>query len=342
MSLFAHIVSRSLAPEPAATQALEYILQDPNARDAFVRIFAPTGLSFEPRSVEGEKSHGHGQPDLTIYDAQAKSRLFVENKFWAGLTPAQPGTYLDQLPKDEVVSGLVFIVPEERERSIWAELIRRCAEAELRVAEEENEGATPIARLSGNRVMAVTNWRRVLDRLADIEAVRSDVSQLRALTERMDVDAFLPVRGDELTNVDVPRRLINYADLVEAIVAELTRRGVADTSGLRTSHSYHAAGRYLYMHDVLGLWMGVELDLWRDTGTSPLWWQMSENEWSGVEGIWDQLDGLFDDIRNHGASKCVPIRLKTGVERDEVISDAADQMVVIADRIVAALDRSGA
>ena len=120
----------------------------------------------------------------------------------------------------------MFIVPEDRVPSIWVELKRRCTEAELCTSEEENDSAMPSARLSGNRVIAVTHWRRVLDRLAEIDSVRPDVRQLRALSDRMDVDAFLPVRADELTDVEVPRRLINYADLVEPIVEELKARGV--------------------------------------------------------------------------------------------------------------------
>ena len=243
MSVFAHIVfRRSLAPEPAATQALEYILQDPIARNEFVAMFKPTGVSFESKSVESEKAYGDGQPDLTIYDSTGKHRLFVENKFWAGLTPAQPVTYLDQLPRDDEISGLVFIVPEDRVRSIWVELRRRSNDADLHVV-EDNVGAMPSARLSDNRVMTVTHWQRVLDRLAEIDSVREDVRQLWALTKRMDVDAFLPVGTDELTNIEVPRRLINYSDLVEPIVEELKIRGLADTQGLNPSHGYHTAGR---------------------------------------------------------------------------------------------------
>ena len=205
------------------------------------------------------------------------------------------------------------------------------------VCEETQRRATVSAKLPGNRAIAVTSWERVLDGLEVVKSVRSDVRQLRGLTSTMDAEAFLPIRPEELTNVELARRLINYADLVELIVAELTQRGVADTTDLRPSHYYHATGRYLYMNDRLGLWLGVDLDLWRDAGTTPLWWEMSESEWSGVERVWDDLDGMFDDIRIRGGSKCVPIRLKTGVERDAVIANAADQMVAIADRIVSVL-----
>lgn len=334
MGLFAHIVSRNLPPEPVATQALEYILKDTLARNAFVGLFAPVGVSFKPRSVESEKVHADGKPDLTIYDSTGEHRLFVENKFWAGLTPAQPATYLAQLPRDEAVSGLVFIVPEDRVRSIWVELKRRCAEAELPVVEEDSEGAMPNARLTGDRVMAVTGWRRVLDGLESIESVRSDVRQLRALTDQMDADAFLPVRVDELTNVAMPRRLINYADLVEPIVEELKARGEADTKGLNPTHGYHTAGRYLMMRDRLGLWLGVDLDAWRDSGATPLWWVMYNSDWCGVTSIWPEIDGSFDEVQTYGPRKCLPIRVKAGVERDEVVTAAADQVVAIAQRLL--------
>lgn len=337
MSVLAHVVSLSLPPEPAATQALEYVLRDADALRTFVDMLAPIGVSFEPRRVESEEAHGDGRPDLVVYDVAGTHRVFVENKFWAGLTAAQPVTYLDHLPEDDERSALVFLVPEKRVQSVWAELKRRCAEANLSVSERVQTGALLAGELPCNRVMAVTDWRHILDGLAAVRSVRSDIEQLRALTERMDAEAFLPIRADELTDADVPRRMINYADLVEPIVERLVQRGVADISGLRPSHYYHAAGRYLYMHDQLGIWLGVDLHAWLGAGTTPLWFEMSKSEWSGVEGLWDELDRMFDDIRMRGGSKCVPIRLKAGVERDAVIADAADQMVLIADRIVAAM-----
>ncbi len=335
MSVFAHVVSRSLPPEPAATQALEYVLGKPDALRTFVEMLAPIGVSFEPRSVASEEAHGDARPDLTIYDRAGKRRLFVENKFWAGLTPAQPVTYLDHLPQDGELSALVFLVPEERVRSVWAELGRRCAEAELRVAEEGRPGGLFAGRLSGNRVMAVADWRRVLDGLAAVGPVRSDVEQLRALTERMDAEAFLPIRADELTDADVARRMINYADLVEPIVEELVSRGVADTRRLNPAHGYHTAGRYLRVYDRFGIWLGVDFDAWRDGGTTPLWCKITASGFGGVATIWDEIDESksFDGVRTYGSEKYIPVRLMTGVERDEVVRAAADEVESIGQRL---------
>ena len=337
MSVFSHVVALNFPPEPAATQGLEYVLRDPDALRAFAGMLAPIGVSFEARSVRSEKEHGDGRPDLVVYDLAGKHRVFVENKFWAGLTSAQPVVYLDHLPQDDDLSALVFVVPEERVRSVWAELKRRCAEAEMSVVEEGRAGALVAGKLPGNRTMAVVNWGHVLDSLAAVRSVRSDVQQLRALAERMDAEAFLPIRAEELTDSNMARRMINYADLAEPITAELVTRGVASTSGLRPSHFYHATGRYLAMHGRLGLWLGVDLDLWRESGRTPLWWKMLEDQWYGVAGIWHELEEMFDEVRIQGNWKCLPIGLKVGEEKDVVIAEAADQMVVIADRLVAAM-----
>ena len=337
MSVFAHVVSRNLAPEPAATQALEYVLKDPDALRTFVGMLAPLGVSFEPGSVESESAFGDGRPDLTIYDSAGEHRLFVENKFWAGLTDAQPVTYLSHLPEDDDFSALVFLVPEERVRSVWAELQRRCTQAELSIAEERRVGALLAGKLSGNRVLAVTDWRSVLDGLAAVGSVRSDVQQLRALTERMDVEAFLPIQSDELTGVDVARRMINYTDLVQPIVDGLIGRGVASIKGLAQAHSWHTAGRYLRLYDRVGGWLGVDFEAWRDSGTTPLWWKVYETDFGGVTTIWDEIDGWFDDVLTYtagGSRKCFPIHLVTDVERDIVIEAAADKVAAIGRQLI--------
>ena len=337
MSVLAHVVLRSLPPEPAATQALGYICQEPEALSAFMVGLAFTGVSFEPSDVQTEAAFEGCRPDLAVYDGETP-RLLVENKFWAGLTEAQPVAYLQELPQDRTdQSALVFIVPEARLWSVWRELIRRCQESELVIGEEFKRGEAVYTELPDNRVLAVTSWKSVLDKLQVVSSVRDDVEQLRALTELMDAEEFLPIGSDELTNAALARRLINYADLIEPIVEELKQRDIGDTTGLRVSHSYHTTGRYLYMHGRLGVWLGVHLHHWRDAGTTPLWWVSGKWEWGGVREVWEKLDGMFDDIRGQGEWKSIPIQLKTGVERHEVVRHAADQIQEIADSIVAEL-----
>ena len=145
--------------------------------------------------------------------------------------------------------------------------------------------------------------------MAEVGSVRSDVEQLR---------------------------------LVDPIVEQLENRHVANTQGVNKTNGPYTTGRYVNMHDRrLGLWLGVDFELWRDAETTPLWWEMhsdAKDDWMGVKRIWDELEKMFDDIqaKDKGRWKCLPIRLKTGVEKDAVIADAADQMVVIAERLVKA------
>ena len=54
-------------------------------------------------------------------------------------------------------------------------------------------------------------------------------------------DIFEPLRAEELTDVRVPRRLLNYGGLVDAITDRMVKDGIAETKGLRvgatlTSH----------------------------------------------------------------------------------------------------------
>ena len=86
------------------------------------------------------------------------------------------------------------------------------------------------------------------------------------------------------------------------------------------------------MHGRFGLWFGVEMWAWRDTGKTPLWWVVDNSEF-GRSDVWLALEGLFDEVEVYDQRKCIPIRLLTGVEREAVVMDAADRMQKIADRL---------
>ena len=136
MSVLAHIVlGGKQSTEPAATQALVYILKSsPDIARAFVGVLRQAAIEFEPGRIESELAHEDGRPDLTIHDTRGNVRVLVENKFWVGLTDAQPVSYLGDLPED-VPSTLLFIVPEQRVPTVWNELKVRCAQAEIELAD---------------------------------------------------------------------------------------------------------------------------------------------------------------------------------------------------------------
>lgn len=346
MSLLGHLVPRitSIGAEPVATQALAYILSESaEVASAFVQFVSRTGTaSFEPGAITAEEPHGDGIPDLTIRDKSGIVRILVENKFWAGLTDAQPVSYLEALPVAPS-SVVVFIVPKLRMRSLWDELDSRCEDSAVELGDKKLDkdggGINLIWAQWGNRMLAITCWDRVLEWLeyaANQDSIKQDILQLRGLTEQMNTDEFLPLREDEVTNIGVARRLINYSQLIEEIVNHLIADGIASKKGLKPTHGYTTAGRYLKLHKRFGLWLGVDLEAWRDWGITPMWLkQHTGGSFAGVPGkTADQNVSLFDEAQANKGVLYIPIRLKTGVERDDVIEDAVQQMRSIAVRFL--------
>ena len=338
MSVLAHVVVGRLDGEPAATVALAYILNScPDTARAFVGMLREANVEFEPGRIEAELDIEDGRPDLTIHDIDGRVRVFVENKFWAGLTAAQPVSYLEELP-EHMPSALVFVVPEQRVSTVWRELEKRCGEAELELNNTFGTGFVKGARI-GRKTMLIASWKVVLQRMLDAalsaghDAVRDDVLQLQGLTGRMDSKAFLPLRGDEVANQETARRLINYVELIDYIVDELVQAEIADTKGLRPTHGKYTSGRYLRLHGRFVSWLGIDFRAWRDDGISPMWW------WFGtkagvVRDHFKTIPELYEDVRFRNNELYVPVRLKTNAERDGVIGDAVAQMIRIADKVL--------
>ena len=276
---------------------------------------------------------------MTIRDTDGVIRILVENKFFAGLTDAQPQAYLDELPRD-VSSALVFVVPHQRMYSLWGELREKCRRKEVELESESTTDTISWAR-TGHRTLAITSWKHVLGTLEKVAsagrnaAVQQDILQLRGLTDQMNSGVFLPLREDEVTDASVARRVTNYSELIEEIAGRLQTDGVADMKGLRPSHGYTSAGRWLRLHGKFGLWLGVDLLAWRDRGITPIWSEHNTNdEFSGVEGKVRRAEKLFEEAQEEDGWLYIPIRLTTGAERERVLDDAVRQMRSVADRLL--------
>ena len=342
MSLLAHIVGND---EPTATKALAYILRSsPDIAQALAD--GVLGLpDFTPGRIVSESKHNRTRPDITIDDEDGVARAFIENKFWAGLTDQQPVDYLKALPKDRPAT-LLFVVPEQRIPTVWSELKKRCYDTGLDLTDESSRHVR-----IGFRSMSVTSWKHILDLLRNAavagghSAIERDILQLRGLTDRVDLDAFLPLRPEEITDVGMAQRLINYSNLVESIANRLVENGIADrrhgiddSRRLQTGHGWYTAGRYLRVHRRFGLWLGVELEVWRDSGITPLWWRIENTDFHGVGPMWSQIEMLFADVQVYEGYKYIPIYLETGVEEDGVINHAVVQMQEIANALLARVD----
>ena len=337
MSVLTHVVlNSSLSSELVATKSLAYILNaEKDIARAFIEIFREAGIEFDPAIIQAELSDEDSRPDLTIHDDHGRVRALVENKFWAGLTEAQPISYLGILPEN-FPSALLFIVPQKRVTTVWSELKLRCRQAEL---EWENGHGTPTITWSrvGCKNLLITSWTHVLERLLNAAnsgghySIHHDILQLQDLTSRMDLGAFLPIRADELTDQETARRLVNYCDLIDSITQKLKDFGLADTQGLQTGHTWYSTGRYLRVHERFGLWLGIDFQVWHKVGVTPLWWRFDNSQFSGVAGHFQMIRELFDEVHYNEDSGClyIPVRLKAGVERDMVVEDAATQIIRI-------------
>ena len=340
MSVLTHVVlNSSLSSELVATKSLAYILNaERDIARAFIEIFRDAGIEFEPAKIQPELSDEDSRPDLTIHDNHGCIRAFVENKFWAGLTEAQPVSYLRNLPEN-IPSALLFIVPQPRVPTVWSELKLRCHQAEL---EWENGRGTPNITWSrvGCKILLITSWTHVLERLLNAaqsrghDSLRHDILQLQDLTSRMDSEAaFLPIRSDEITDQETARRLINYSDLIDDITKKLTDNQLLDAKVSNYGRERYSNGRYLVVHKRFGLWLGINFQVWHKAGVTPLWWRFYDDEYSGVAGGFQKIQELFADVHYDEDSGFlyIPVRLKAGVERDTVVEDAIAQMTRISD-----------
>jgi hypothetical protein len=120
--LFGHLAARfSTHPENLATEALVFIVnRSPAMREVLRRLVGRTGIELPSLArFRSQASDDQGNiPDLVGLDATGAERLFVENKFWAGLTENQPAGYLERLPA-EGSAVLVFVVPSKRLPIAW-------------------------------------------------------------------------------------------------------------------------------------------------------------------------------------------------------------------------------
>ena len=341
MSVLAHLFPSMGHSEPAATRVLAYPLnKQPALAKALVGLLREVVDEFQPHVTCERGSRNQGRPDLTLQDAAGNDMIVIENKFWAGLTDAQPVLYLRKLIEGGMKSVLLFIVPTKRLNTVWKQLKRRCCDAGLPVNKDQERDWGIWVQIEGsNSAMLVTNWDHILNTLdwatSDHE-IKNDIFQLRGLVAQQDSEAFLPLRSDEVTNVDMAKRMINYTELVDPIIGKL--EGIVSnidpiTGGtLRTSHGWRRAGRYLCLHERFGAWLGISLRAWyKSGGITPLWLCFYQHRFSGLGEHWGSLERLFEDVVPYSNDKYIPITLTLGAEQREVIDDAANQIRHVAE-----------
>lgn len=342
-SVLAHVAKADPQKENLATAALTYILNrsEPCLRAFQALVENAIGPVAAIRAVRTEETIDEAKrPDVLLVGRDGARVGFMEVKFWAGLTDAQPAAYLKQLAADP--AGIfVVLAPRRRLQSLRNELVTRCEASSLQLVPGSDTALT-----CGTTQVALLAWSELLDRLAtaalDERRSAADLDQLRGLCESIEADGFLPLTREDLDDVASARRYLMLADLADEIVDRLTALGLASTKGLKATPLPHGYGRYVALPQA-GFWIGVDHESWARHGRGPLWIRFPDGKWGRGAQVtealraWtrvcpprayrdDELEKLF-----------LPVPLRPGASKEEMLAD----VVQLFHAVTAALTASG-
>lgn len=335
--------------ENLATEALRFILnQSPAARHAFNKhMRALLGAAeaaqgaMQPVAWETQvQLTDEIRPDLVGKDEGGRPILFVDSKFWAGLTEAQPVGYLQYLRSTKGL-GLVFVAPANRIATLWPELTRRCHAAGIGHA--VGPSAVSYERIlsaPGEPTLAVASWDSVLTNLVQAAAVDrdlaavEDINQLRGLCDRMEESGFMPLTSEELTG-NWARRIVDFCGIVDDLTEALCDKRYAATPKLKQT-----SGRDYYCRYMLLKGNPAQISFhwgnWLHYGRTPFWLRVYGPTWKQVPALPESLRQWFQGdapnaFRDDRGMALFPLDVVHGVDREAVLSSLRNQVVAIHD-----------
>jgi len=336
-TVFGFVALRATHPENLATEALAFILNNSTSASRSFTAFVRSGgiecdelLHFKTQRTGANES----RPDMECLGGSGHVQIIVENKFWAGLTDNQPVAYLEEF-SSSLRGAVLFVVPEARLSAVWNQIVSKSIEAGLVVGQVNRLPNITVANIAGRGILAITSWRSLLGVLSVASAsqadtrAQADIAQLQGLCEAMDNEAFLPLREDELTNLEVPRRIMDYSNLVLEIIRK------AELQGHCNYRRAYLTGIYVQMGEYQPL-LGFDPAAWRESGASPLWVNFYAPPYSPIS-LADLRDKLVR-FRTATPKRCfdfkdriaVPLFLRAGVEKEVLVENAAGQLGALA------------
>lgn len=344
-TVFSHIVQKrfSLVNEDVATDALAFILESSEAsRNGMLKLLRGIEPTLPPLLYKTQQVEGAIRPDMWGY-SNGEPRVFIENKFWAGLTDNQPVSYLQQLAGYSQPTVLLVVAPSAREHTLWRELKRRLTKAGIDFKETVSSGGTLfIAETQTGPKLALASWDRILS-VMEHEAIndtraRSDLVQLRALCDASNNDAFTPISLFETSNQRTPSLVIQLGKVVQEIVDKLIADSVINTNNLRPQASWDRIGRYARLSYSSGLgiyfWIGLHFDLWKTYGATPLWIVFINDDYGlsplarSIIEPWVSTNGYLKV--NMGNTFGLGLEVLNGEEKQAVVQKIVDQIKELA------------
>ena len=339
-TLLAYLVPRLTGRvEDAATDALAFILNKSAAcRAALDRLLREADFNPEPVArVETQVTYQDGsRPDMVGYGRSDAKRLVVESKFWASLQKDQASGYFRQL-QEPGPGVLLFIAPDTRIETLWAEIRRQMENGEGSVQLQLVQTAERARRakvLGTEKHLMLVSWDLLLSSLAaaDDAQVASDIQQLRGLARYQDEEAFQPIHPEEMS-LALPRRIRGLNRLIDGVVARGVHEDWMNTTRLNATPQREGYGRYFRFVDVASgkpipgdLFMCVHYRRWATSVETPLWLRIDSDVPVDIGKLRDMVPSLVA-----GKTTYIPIFLKTGVEYERVLDDVVRQVRTIFD-----------
>lgn len=345
-TIFSHIVQKrfSQVNEDVATDALAFVLNSSDsARSGMMRLLRGVAPGLPDLRFLTQQTAGNIRPDMWGYDGDAP-RVYVENKFWAGLTDNQPVSYLRQLAGYAQPTILLAVAPEARVEMLWRELTRRLRQAGVEA--DERSGDTHSVVHSADTaalgpILAITSWSRLLSTLETEAAAdptaQSNLLQLRSLCDAADANAFTPISAEAITDQRIPTLIRELSDVIQAAVQLAETEKVLYLKGTKDQAGWGRIGRYAKFENAkgAGIWIGTQFGLWKTYGRSPLWVQFSSSDFGQGRRVkplleaWAEREGVLTVSASDEIN--VALDVAVGEDKDRVVRQIVDQLQAIAD-----------
>lgn len=326
-SLLAHIASSFISQyENVANSSVAYLLNTyPPARAALGRMVQRADMPF--RYVTELGTGENGRPDVTGINEAGDKLVIIEGKFWANLTPNQPANYLSELAPE---GKLVFLAPERRRLSLSIELERRQGHKEL------------------STQVLVFSWNQFIDAIESENArnpqfaLASDLVQLKALCDRMDVEGMPPLSQSDLDPMN-GRIAYQMADLLDECRELLRQWEPVDLKAVRATAWKLGYGFYFRAYG-LGCQLFFSSYQWFTckAGT-PFWLTIGDEKFKRSESIlntlahWDP-ENTYDDQ----PIAAYAIHIRPGLDRREVVETIVNSAKAALDAVAQSITRNGA
>jgi hypothetical protein len=348
-TVFSHIVRTRLSQESenVATTALSFILESSeDARNGILKLLRGVLPNLPRLWFRTQQTDGESRPDMWGYDDEATPHVFIENKFWAGLTENQPVSYLRKLARRAQPALLLVVVPHSREQAVWRELTRRLEGVGISTADREVSAGIVFNVMTGlGPNLALTSWAKLLSFL-EVEttndpSARSNLLQLRALCDQADNEAFIPFSPQETSDQRLPSMILQVTSIVQE-VTELAfdKRVLYKGKKIKLSSNSTRIGLYasLLADDRCGLWFGLHFGLWKKHGGTPLWGIFSTSNWGRATEVrallepWASKNGSFTASEPDGPF-VVAFNIPLGQEKNIVVRGVVDRLKEIGSKL---------